>query len=205
MAMEGAKLRLGAELWRAVRRRHRVARKVCAADARAACRADDRLGRPPRIRADARHARTAYPPREGDFEHLHESGALRAGRHGAPDSARQRRLARDGGAESFQGAVRAGGTGENSGREARRFDAPFFNEFTIELPRSVKMVNADLLQRENYRAVRAGHGLSGTDEARAGLRHGNDSARGDRALRRRLAARAGTAGLRNWSTTRLRQ
>jgi glycine dehydrogenase subunit 1 len=28
----------------------------------------------------------------------------------------------------------------------RKFDAPFFNEFTIELPRSVRMVNADLMK-----------------------------------------------------------
>jgi glycine dehydrogenase subunit 1 len=30
----------------------------------------------------------------------------------------------------------------------RAFSAPFFNEFTIELPRSVKLVNADLLREK---------------------------------------------------------
>jgi len=30
----------------------------------------------------------------------------------------------------------------------RTFSAPFFNEFTVELPRSVKMVNAALLQEK---------------------------------------------------------
>jgi glycine dehydrogenase subunit 1 len=30
----------------------------------------------------------------------------------------------------------------------RTFDAPFFNEFTIELPRSVKIVNSDLLREK---------------------------------------------------------
>jgi len=30
----------------------------------------------------------------------------------------------------------------------RTFEAPFFNEFTIELPRSVKIVNADLLREK---------------------------------------------------------
>jgi glycine dehydrogenase subunit 1 len=30
----------------------------------------------------------------------------------------------------------------------RRFDAPFFNEFSIELPRSVRMVNAELLKEK---------------------------------------------------------
>jgi glycine dehydrogenase subunit 1 len=30
----------------------------------------------------------------------------------------------------------------------RAFDAPFFNEFTIELPRSVKLVNAQLLREK---------------------------------------------------------
>ena len=35
---------------------------------------------PPRIRADAGHARATHPPREGHFEYLHQSGAVRAGR-----------------------------------------------------------------------------------------------------------------------------
>jgi len=30
----------------------------------------------------------------------------------------------------------------------RTFDAPFFNEFTVELPRSVKIVNAELLREK---------------------------------------------------------
>jgi glycine dehydrogenase subunit 1 len=30
----------------------------------------------------------------------------------------------------------------------RAFDAPFFNEFTIELPRSVKIVNSQLLREK---------------------------------------------------------
>ena len=30
----------------------------------------------------------------------------------------------------------------------RRFPAPFFNEFTIELPRSARMVNSDLLKEK---------------------------------------------------------
>jgi glycine dehydrogenase subunit 1 len=30
----------------------------------------------------------------------------------------------------------------------RTFSAPFFNEFTVELPRSVKMVNAALLREK---------------------------------------------------------
>jgi len=33
----------------------------------------------------------------------------------------------------------------------RTFDAPFFNEFTVELPRSVKIVNAELLREKNHR------------------------------------------------------
>jgi len=35
---------------------------------------------------------------------------------------------------------------EKSSPGKRAFDAPFFNEFTVELPRSVKMVNAQLLR-----------------------------------------------------------
>jgi glycine dehydrogenase subunit 1 len=30
----------------------------------------------------------------------------------------------------------------------RTFDAPFFNEFTLEFPRSVKLVNAELLREK---------------------------------------------------------
>ena len=42
---------------------------------------------------------------------------------------------------------------ENIRGVRRAFSGPFFNEFAVEFPRSVKMVNAELLQRQNYRAA----------------------------------------------------
>ena len=77
----------------------------------------------------------------------------------------------------------------------RAFAAPFFNEFTVELPRSVKLVNAQLLRDKIIGPFRAGPRLSGAEQARAGLRHGNDDARGNRAICRRVADCAGAAGL----------
>jgi len=58
----------------------------------------------------------------------------------------------------------------------RAFDAPFFNEFTLEFPRSVKNRQRGTAPREDRRPRRARHFLSGADEARAGLRHRNHNA-----------------------------
>ena len=44
--------------------------------------------RPPRVLPDAGNARAAHPSREGHFEHLHQSGALRARGDRAPLPAR---------------------------------------------------------------------------------------------------------------------
>ncbi len=48
----------------------------CAANAGATRRSNHRCGRPARICSDAGDARAAHSPREGDFEYLHQSGAL---------------------------------------------------------------------------------------------------------------------------------
>src|SRR5262249_9341624 len=48
------------------------------AHARTTGRRHRRRGRPPRLRAHAPDARAAHPPREGDLEHLHERGSVRA-------------------------------------------------------------------------------------------------------------------------------
>ena len=53
-------------------------REVRPPDARAACRRDRRRRRQARLRADAVDPRAAYPAREGDVEHLHQLGAVRA-------------------------------------------------------------------------------------------------------------------------------
>ena len=92
----------------------------------------------------------------------------------------------------------------------RAFSGPFFNEFVVEFPRSVKLVNAELLRRQNYRAAAARQLLRGPDQARPVLRHRNDFARGNRThgrsdpgnfveadleLRQRLAASCDVRGL----------
>src|SRR5256885_7092847 len=62
------------------------------------------------------------PPRSTLFPYTtlfrSQPGALRARGHGPPDAARQRRFTRDGGTEPVEGAVRAFGIAEDSGRPA---------------------------------------------------------------------------------------
>ncbi len=59
----------------------------------------------------------------------------------------------------------------------RTFTAPFFNEFTIELPRSARMINHDLLKDKIVGPFAARPVISRTDQARARLRYGNHNAR----------------------------
>jgi hypothetical protein len=61
---------------------------------RAPRRAHARQRRTHGLRADAAGARAAHPPRKGDLEHLHQPGALRAGRNDLPGGAGQDRAAR---------------------------------------------------------------------------------------------------------------
>ena len=61
------------------------------ADAGAALRHDRRRGRQARLRADALDPRAAYPPREGDLQHLHQFRPLLPRLHRAHDAARARR------------------------------------------------------------------------------------------------------------------
>ena len=64
------------------RRLHGRANGAPAPDAGTTGRTDSRSRRPPRILPDARDSRAAYPPRTRDFEHLHQSFAVRARRDG---------------------------------------------------------------------------------------------------------------------------
>ena len=66
-------------------------RKVHSPDARPAGGRDHGYARQPRVLPDAGHARAAHPPREGDVEHLHQSGADRPDGDGFHDRLRQRR------------------------------------------------------------------------------------------------------------------
>ena len=66
--------------------------EVHPADAGPAGGRDAGFARQSRVLPDALHARAAYPPREGDLEHLHQPGADRADGDGVHDGLRQRRV-----------------------------------------------------------------------------------------------------------------
>ncbi len=72
----------------------------------------------------------------------------------------------------------------------RVFTGPIFNEFAVEFPRSVKMINAELLREKIIGPLALG-GYPRTDQARTVLRHGNNVTRGNRTH--------GRSGSRNFS------
>ena len=74
------------ELRRPLRRHHRHQGKVHAPDARPPGGRDQGFARQSRLLPDARHARAAHPPREGDLQHLHQPGADRADGDGLHDA-----------------------------------------------------------------------------------------------------------------------
>ena len=139
--------RFANQLWRPICRRDRIERQICAPDARASGGTNNRHRRPSRIRTHSRDTRAAHSPRESDFEHLHQSGALRAGRDGSSDLAGKRRLARDGGTNLAKAQFALAELTKIPGVH-RTFSGPFFNEFTIELPRSARIVNGYLLREK---------------------------------------------------------
>ena len=93
-------------------------RQVRAPDAGPAGRRDRRCRRQARLRADLEHARAAYPPREGDLQHLHQRRPLRARLHRAPDLAGRGGLPSPGRAQPRQGERACRPRGRGAGREA---------------------------------------------------------------------------------------
>src|SRR5437870_13409739 len=176
----GAELRPGPELRRAVCRRHRHARKVRAADAGPLDRPDHRPCGTPRVRANARHARGAHPPREGDLQHLHQSGALRAGRRDSPVLARQRRTERAGATKPGESPLCCSRARQDSRRTARVLRA-----LLQRIRGRASTLGEDGQCRpaagQNHRPAPAQRLLSGAEQARPGVRHGNYSPRGNRA------------------------
>ena len=85
-----------AQLRRPIRRNHRHQRKIHAPDAWPHRRRDQGHARQSRILSHAGGARTAHPPREGHFQHLHQSSSHRSDGHRLHDGLRQTRLARAG-------------------------------------------------------------------------------------------------------------
>ena len=62
---------------------------------------------------------------------------------------------------------------------AARFSGPFFNEFAVEFPRSVKLVNAQLLRDKIIGPLSLGTAYPELTKRASGLRHGNDHPRGN--------------------------
>src|SRR5206468_3450624 len=117
----GAELRPPAVIRRPGRRALRHPRALRAQHAGPPGRRDRRRPRSPRLRADARNARAAHPPRARYLEHLHEPGAVRPCRDRLPLAPRAAR-------------AREPGPGElpRRGRRRRprvlRVDEPMFDE-----------------------------------------------------------------------------
>src|SRR3972149_1690412 len=178
----GAVVRHAAELRRALGRRNRQQGKVRPQPAGAAGRADDRPGRPPRGRAHARHPRAAHPPREGDLEHLHQPGPVRAGGHHLSFRLRQAGPARAGRAEPGQGALPGRRAGKTFRREAR------FHRAVLQRVRGQRRRRRRPHAQEAAREEDGGRGraralVPGAEEPPAALRHRNREARRPRPLR----------------------
>ena len=91
---------------RAVPGHHGLPRAVRPPDAGPDRRADGRSPRPALLGADAANPRAAHPPREGDEQHLHEPGAVRAAGRDLPGRDGAARPARGGRAVPAEGALR---------------------------------------------------------------------------------------------------
>ena len=166
-----AVLRHLAELRRAVRRHHRDQGKVHPPDARPPGRPDHRFARQSRLLPDARHARAAHPPREGDLQHLHQPGADRPHGHGLHDGLRQAGSARTGRTEPGESAL--------SGRQS---EAALQRAVLQRIRRARRRPIArgdqqSVAEEKNHRRPAAGPLLSGTGRLHAALRHRNDEAR----------------------------
>ena len=108
-----------------------------AADAGPARRRDGRRRRPAQLRADAVDARAAHPPREGDEQHLHQLGPLRARLLHPSDAARRGRPAAPRRA-SITPTRSISPNGSPRSRASSVLNEAFFNEFTIRTPRDAR-------------------------------------------------------------------
>ena len=109
-----------APVWRTLCRPIRLPREARPSNAWTAGRRDCGRRGEARLCPHPLDARATYPPREGDIEHLHQLGALRARVHRAPDLARGERAAAARVRKS-RARVRGGGAaGGDPGRGARQ-------------------------------------------------------------------------------------
>ena len=105
---------------------------------------------PARLRAHALDARAAYPPREGDIEHLHQFGPLRARLHDSYDTARRGRSPARSRASIMP--MPCGSPKCSAMLPASSvINETFFNEFTLRVPGDADAVIDEM----------AGHGVLG--------------------------------------------
>jgi glycine dehydrogenase subunit 1 len=119
-----------------------------------------------RLRPDSLDPRAAYPPREGDQQHLHQFGPLRARFHRAPD------LAWREGAEAtrFLNHARACEVADRltaiPGVEL--VNDSFFNEFTLQLPVEARPAVHAMVERECSGECRSGGSIRARGELGTG-------------------------------------
>ena len=145
--------------------------------------------RPSRVRDDAARARAGHPARQGSQQHLHQPGAVRAGRDGLRGDARSPRAARRG--RSRRGARRELEAALADAGAPRVHSGAYLNEFAVHVP--------DAPARPR-RAPRTGHpgrsaagrlvpGRPDAPRRAAGVRDRGDDQRRHRAFCERHCAR----------------
>jgi len=143
----GAIVRHPAVVRRLLLRILRDDRKIDAADSGATGGQDVRRRGPRRLRADAGDARTTHPPREGDFQHLHQPGAIRVDGHNLPFDMGRRGL-REVAEQNTQKAHYAARRIADVGAYRIRFSAPFFNEFVVSCPKPSEVILSRLAAKK---------------------------------------------------------
>ena len=171
--------------------------QVPAPDARPPCRPDRRQRRESRICADALDARAAYPPREGDFEHLHQSGTGRADGDDLSDRLWQGRHPRAGRAQPGQGRITPP---RRSARSRARSCCSMARRASTNLfcrPRVAGAMEPAAAGRKDRRRRRPEPLVSGAGQCNALVRDRNGDARADRRSGESAGGRAG-GGDRRW-------
>ena len=155
-------------------------REVSCGRCRAGWPARPSTPRAARLGADAVDPRAAHPPREGDQQHLHQFGAVRAGLHDPPGAAWRGRA--DPPRRGSTTPLRASSPSRLAAVPGdRRLNQSFFNEFTLRLPKPAAPVVEALAEvRRARRACRCQPLISRARRSRRSA-----AGRGDRDRHRR--------------------
>ena len=105
-----------------------------------------------RLRADAGHARATHSPREGDLEHLHQPGAVRAGGDRSSHACSAKKACAKWPHQNLAKAQFALAELEKIPGVRRAFDGAVLQRIRCSNFRArSRMVNAELLRRKNHR------------------------------------------------------